>query len=334
MRSVALLGTATLSAAIVFAGSDGPRVKLSGYAEYHRGAAVIVEGQIVTADGDTRFDGTARSLGSIPLGYEVEVDGRRQPDGSVLAKRVESKPNGNAMFESDVVNATNQIERAWVNAGEMFMQNGRRRQSVGKILDSGPEVDRVRGILDRLRPDYVAPGDVRAYVVQTNEWNASAMGNGAIWVFTGLLQVMSDDEIAIILGHELAHYTHEHSRRGMKKDMWGQIAGIAGAVGVATVDNRAARDMAGLGASLGLSAWMSGYSREMEDQSDRVGLRYAYEAGYDVSKGPELWMKFREKYGEQDSLSNFFGGTHSRPTDRIRNIRRELRRNYRDTLEK
>ena len=145
---------------------------------------------------------------------------------------------------------------------------------------------------------------------------------------------MTDDEVAIIVGHELAHYTHEHSRRGMKKNLWGQIVGIAGAVGAASVNNPGARDMAGLGASLGLSAWMSGYSRELEDQADRVGLRYAYEAGYDVSKGPGLWKKFRDKYGEQDSLSNFFAGSHSRPTDRIRNIRRELRRNYPDALSK
>ena len=173
---------------------------------------------------------------------------------------------------------------------------------------------------------------VRVHVVETNEWNASAMGNGAVWVYTGLLNDMSDDEIAIILGHELAHYTHEHSRRGMKKSMWGQLAGIAGAIGAGAIDNRAGRDAAGLGAALGVTAWQSGYSREMEDQADRVGLRYAYEAGYDISKGPELWMKFRKKYGEQSTLANFLYGSHSRPTDRIRNIRRELRLNYPDKL--
>ena len=48
--------------------------------------------------------------------------------------------------------------------------------------------------------------------------------------------------------------------------------------------------------------------------------------------GPELWMKFRKKYGEQSTLANFLYGSHSRPTDRIRNIRRELRLNYPDEL--
>ena len=73
---------------------------------------------------------------------------------------------------------------------------------------------------------------------------------------------------------------------------------------------------------------MSGYSREFEDQADRVGLRYVYEAGFDVSKGPGLWQKFKEKYGEEDKISNFFAGDHSRPTERIKNIQRQLKLNY------
>ena len=330
LRSICILSLVTF----LRAAEDGPRVKLDGYAEYNEGGILVVEGQRVYALNDTRFKGDGiRTLASIPLGHEVKVEGRRQPSGMVRATKIEAKPNGSAMYESEVVSATNRIEKMWVDAGEMYMEDGRRRRSVGDILDSGPEVERVRGILLKLLPPYVDADDVRVHVVETKQWNASAMGNGAIWVYTGLVNDMSDDEIAIILGHELAHYTHEHSRRGMKKNMWGQIAGVAGAVGAGAIDSGAGRSAAGLGASLGISAWQRGYSREMEDQADRVGLRYAYEAGFDVSQGPELWKKFREKYGEQDTMSTFLFGSHSRPTDRIRNINRELRMNYRDTLD-
>lgn len=312
---------------------DGPRVKLDGYAEFEKNGTLIVEGQQIVADRDTKFKGDGiRGLSSIPLGYEVEVEGWRQRDGHVRAKKVEAKPNGSAMYEAEVVSATNQIEKVWVDAGEMYMEDGRRRESVGDILDSGPEVERVRAIMLRLLPPYVDADDVRVHVVETKEWNASAMGNGAVWVYTGLLDDMNDDEIAIILGHELAHYTHEHSRKGMKTSFWGQLAGVAGAVGISAIDNGAGRSAAELGASLGMSAWQSGYSRDMEDQADRVGLRYAYEGGFDVSQGPALWQKFRKKYGEQNTMSNFLFGSHSRPTDRIRNINRELRRNYPETL--
>lgn len=323
-----------LAASLAGAGKDGPKVELEGYAEYYRDGVLFVEGQRVFSDGNTKLEGRAiRGIARIPLGDEVEVEGRRQPDGSVRAEKIDAKPNGLAMYESDVVEATNQIERMWVDAGEMYMEDGRRRRVVGEIIETGPEVARMQRIMSKLLPPYVDANDVRVHVVETKEWNASAMGNGAIWVYTGLLNDMSDDEIAIILGHELAHYTHEHSRRGMKKSMWGQLAGIAGAIGLGTLDRGAGRSAAELGAALGLSAWQSGYSRDMEDQADRVGLRYAHEGGFDVSKGPGLWQKFREKYGEESTMQNFLFGSHSRPSDRIRNINRELRLNYPDSLE-
>ncbi|HEY7698536.1 MAG TPA: M48 family metalloprotease, partial [Vicinamibacteria bacterium] len=198
------------------------------------------------------------------------------------------------------------------------------------IIDEGPEVERVRRIMARLVPPYVNPSALRVHVVDTKEWNAAAMGNGAIWVYRGLLKEMNDDELAIILGHELAHYTHEHSRRGAKKAMWGQLAGLAGMVGTSSMGSGAGRDAATMGTLLSLTAWQSGYSRDFEDQADRVGLRYAHEGGFDVSRGPALWKKFRKKYGEDSAATNFLFGSHSRPSDRIRNIERELALNYRN----
>jgi predicted Zn-dependent protease len=114
--------------------------------------------------------------------------------------------------------------------------------------------------------------------------------------------------------------------------MWGQLAGIAGMVGAGTIDNRAGRSAANLGALLSVSAWQSGYSRDLEDQADRVGLRYAHEGGFDVTQAPGLWKKFRKKYGEDNAASNFLFGSHSRPSDRIRNVEREIQLNYRNEV--
>jgi Zn-dependent protease with chaperone function len=234
-----------------------------------------------------------------------------------------------AMFEADVLAATNQIERMWVREGAVYAEDERgRKKEIGEIVEDGPDVARVRRIMNRLLPPYLSSDELRVRVVDTKEWNASAMGNGAIWVYRGLLRELDDDELAIILGHELAHYTHEHSRKGAKTAMWGQLAGLAGMVGAGTISNGTGRTAANLGTLLSVSAWQSGYSRDMEDQADRVGLRYAHEAGFDVTKGPGLWKKFREKYGEQGSAATFFFGSHSRPSDRIRNIERELKLNY------
>jgi len=321
---------ALLLAAVSVRAQEGSKVGLNGYAEYLIGDQLVVDGQRVVADAKTRFKGkNIDNLYAVPLGYEVKVQGRRRGDGSVLASKIEAKPNGMAMFESDVLSATNQIERAWVDAGKVYDQGpSGKTVTVGEIEEDGPEVERVRRIALKLAPPYVKREDLRVRVVDTKEWNASAMGNGAIWVYRGLIEDMSDDELAIILGHELAHYTHEHSRRSAKKGLWAQLAGLAGIVGAQAIDNGAARDGATLAALIGSTALQSNYSRDMEDQADRVGLRYAHEAGYDVSKAPELWRKFREKYGESDSVQNFLFGSHSRPTDRIRNVERELHLNY------
>src|SRR4029450_12182313 len=68
----------------------------------------------------------------------------------------------------------------------------------------------------------------------------------------------------------------------------------------------------------------------MEDQADRVGLRYAYEAGYDISKGPRLWQRFAKKYGESGKAANFFFGDHSLSSARAINLERQLALNYPD----
>jgi hypothetical protein len=309
----------------------GDKIKISGYSEFRKSSALVVDGQYVVTGQKTKFKGRGiYDLSNIPLGYEVEVKGTRQLDGRVLASEIKAKPNGIAMFETDVLRASDQIEQVWVKEGAMFnATSDGKKQTIGRIRETGSDVARVRRIMSRLIPPYVDADSIRVRVVQTKEWNASAMGNGAIWVYSGLIKDMRDDELAIILGHELAHFTHEHSRRNAKKRMWGQFAALAGMVGASTVGGSTG-NLAGMATLLSVTAWQSGYSRDLEDQADRVGLRYVREAGYDVNQGPRLWERFREKYGEQDNVSNFFVGSHSRPSDRIKNLDREIRLNYQD----
>jgi predicted Zn-dependent protease len=135
--------------------------------------------------------------------------------------------------------------------------------------------------------------------------------------------------VAIVLGHELVHATHEHSRRQYKKQIWVQLAAL-GAIGVAqeTIDNKTQRLIVQSLALIGALAWKNGYGRSHEDQADRVGLRYAYEGGYAVARGPSLWNRFARKYGEQNKVANFFLGDHSVAKARAANLERELRVNY------
>jgi hypothetical protein len=331
LRPAFLIFLASLTSASLGVSGAEKKEKIEGYAEWKKGTLLVVDGQRVRAGTTTKFTGK-KDIGSveaIPLGYEVEVEGVRLGDGSLLASRIDAKPNSAALFEADVLEATTAIEAQWLQGGSIYdVGEGGRRREIGKMVTSGPQVERVRGVMTRLLPPYVTDSQVRVHVVDTKDWNAMAMGNGAVWVFTGLLNEMDDDEVAVVLGHELAHYTHEHTRRTMKKAMWGQLVSAAALVAATQIDNRAVRESAMLGGAFAMLAWQNGYGRDLEDQADRVGLRYAYEGGFDVAKGPRVWGRFREKYGQPNAVSTFFFSDHSQASTRMKNLRIEIERNY------
>ena len=308
-------------------------VKVNGYLDFRKPGVLVVDAQRVRSGSKTKFagSGAAKSFDTIPIGYEVKAEGTRQSDGTILATKIEAKPNGMAMYESDVLAATNQAEQQYVKAGKIadVDANGK-EQVLGALHSTGPEVDRCRKIVDRLLPAYVDPKSVRVYVVDNKEWNAMAMANYSIYVFSGIMKDLDDDEMAIVLGHELAHATHEHSRKQASKSMYSGIAGAAASIGLSQVKSGIAKDAAGAAAGLGMSALNNSYSREYEDQADRVGLRYVYEAGYDYKKAPVLWRRFAEKYGDSTPIENFFFGNHSLSAKRAAALDLEIKNNYAD----
>jgi predicted Zn-dependent protease len=199
--------------------------------------------------------------------------------------------------------------------------------SLGPISDHGPQHARARAILDRILPPYLDPASVRLYVVENKDWNAFAMANFALYVHSGLLADLDDDEVAIVLGHELAHATLEHTRRTMHKGRWARIARSAASIGGDVMGGWGGVAVS-LGGGLGASALGNGFSRGFEDEADRVGLRYAYEGGYDASKAPALWLRFAEKYGDGGGVGGFLFGSHAGARARSRSMQDEVARNY------
>lgn len=327
-----LLGTlAAVVMLVPLAGLAGGRVSLDGYAEFRAGDLLIVEGQRVRLAPNGRFEGegVARTFQTLPLGYEVQAEGERLATGVVRATKVEAKPNGDAMFEADLVQAFNQIEAEYREKGTVFQQGPDGRvERIGRLVRKGRRVDRARRIAADLTPPYLPLSDFRVYVVENDEWNAMAAPNGSIYVFSGLLDDMNDDEVAIVVGHELVHATHEHARRQFRRRMFTQLALLGVLSAVDTIDSRAQRTIAGVATMLGMSAWTNGYGRSHEDQADVVGLRYVHEAGYDPRVGPRLWERFAERYGDQNRVANFFFGSHSVAQARARNLREEIAINY------
>jgi Zn-dependent protease with chaperone function len=316
------------------AGSDKrQKEKFNGYIEWRTNDLLIVDGQRVRVVDTTKVKlrGDVDFLGDVPLGYEVKGKGIRLDDGVLEVENIELKPNGFAFFEHELSSMFDEVEKEYIRKGRVFDSDEYDNivDDYGRLLDSGPEVERIRRITEDLVPPYLDPQDFRIYAVENSDWNAMAAPNRSIYVFTGLLEELDDDELAIILGHELAHATHEHSRRQYKRSFITElVTAVPLAIAEAHISGSAGQMLLKFGATFGLLAWENRYSRKQEDQADRVGLRYAYEAGYDVRKGPRLWLRFAKKYGNDNKALNFFFGSHSSALDRAKKLEREIALNY------
>jgi len=328
-RAVALAVVTTVGAAMIeVAAAD----KVDGYLDFKKASYWIVDGQRVEINAKTKLDaGKIKQPSEIPLGYRIKGEGSRGADGRIVASRIQATKNGLEFMEQDVVNGSNASEKSWVQAKRVAESGSDGKPSeIGKLLETGPEVDRCRKIVDRLLPPYLDPKKVRVYVVENKEWNAMAMANFSIYVFSGLMKDLDDDELAIVLGHELTHATYEHSRRQAKGGVFSGVAGQVAALGADKINNDLAREAAKQATALSVTTFGNSFSREYEDQADRVGLRYVYESGYDYKKAPALWTRFAQKYGDQDKVTNFFFGDHSLSAKRAKNLQAEIARNYKD----
>src|SRR5262249_374705 len=160
------------------------------------------DGQRVKAMPSTIVKGSKNAAG-IPLGYAMKVKGTRDAQGTVAATEIETKANVVEGSEAQLISGSDMAESTWVKAGAIVEtdENGK-QESMGGIHTAGADYDRVHGIVNRVMPPYIDRSKVRVYVVDNKEWNAMAMPNFSVYVFTGIIHDLDDDELALVLGHE------------------------------------------------------------------------------------------------------------------------------------
>jgi predicted Zn-dependent protease len=147
--------------------------------------------------------------------------------------------------------------------------------------------------------------------------NAFCMPGGKIAFFWGILTELKleDDEVAMIMGHEMTHALREHAREQMGKQMATQ--GLIG-IGAALLGlGQGGRQLAGMGGQL-LSLK---YSRDDETEADLIGLELAARAGYDPNSALTLWNKM-ESIG--NGAPPAFLSDHPSNPDRMGNIERNI----------
>jgi len=171
-------------------------------------------------------------------------------------------------------------------------------------------------------------------VVDSPEINAFALPGGFIYATRGILALMnSEDELAAVLGHELAHVTARHGASQLSKAQAAQI----GLLGVAVLSDPQYADLASNTAAVALTLAMQGYSREDEREADDLGVKYAKRAGYNPIGAIELMKAFGRLESSEPSRVEKWFASHPETSERIRNIREDLqamRRNHSESLDR
>ena len=160
-------------------------------------------------------------------------------------------------------------------------------------------------------------------LIKDDNVNAFCMPGGKIVVFEGLLPLIStDDELAVVLGHEVAHAVAKHSNERMSQ---GILAQYGASIVDATLSQKteAIRSLGntvfGLSAQLGV---MLPYSRKHESEADYMGLVFMTLAGYDPSQAITFWQKMADASG--NSGGSDILKTHPSESKRIADIQRHL----------
>ena len=211
-----------------------------------------------------------------------------------------------------------------VNAGsaKAYAQMMAEAQKKGVLDKDAATVQRVHAITKRLIPqtavfrDDAAKWPWEVHVISVDEVNAWCMPHGKMAIYTGLIQKLNatDDEIAIVMGHEISHALREHSREQISRQMSQQL-GI-GLVGALLGVGELGQSIAGQVATVTLTLPKS---REAETEADRIGIELAARAGFDPNAAVGLWEKMGKLAGGNQPPK--WLSTHPPHGDRISDLR-------------
>lgn len=218
-----------------------------------------------------------------------------------------------------------ELEKA---AQQSYAQVLEKARKAGKLDRDPAMVARVRRIVQRLIPQtrVFRPDAPRwhweVHVIDSDELNAWCMPGGKIVVYSGLIKKLklTDDELAAILGHEIAHALREHARERTSQALAANLALDLGAAFLGL--DSGSRQLAGTlyQVTVGLP-----FSRLHEQEADRIGVELAARAGYDPYAAVRVWEKMARvsKRNPPEWLS-----THPSHTSRIKDLKKYAARVY------
>ncbi|MBR4367362.1 MAG: M48 family metallopeptidase [Bacteroidaceae bacterium] len=159
-------------------------------------------------------------------------------------------------------------------------------------------------------------------LVKSDEINAFCMPGGKIVVYEGIMKLFdNDDELAVVLGHEVAHAVAKHSNERMSQQILQQYGAAALSIGLSGQSyavQSVASQVYGIGSQVGV---MLPFSRKHESEADYMGLVLMTMAGYNPDYAVTFWKKMAAKSG---GSTNELMSTHPSDARRISDIQKSL----------
>jgi predicted Zn-dependent protease len=177
--------------------------------------------------------------------------------------------------------------------------------------------------LDRVAPKILRaagenPAEWEWKVFQSKDLNAFALPGNHFAVYTGLMDLMeNDDQLATVVGHEVAHVRANHGGERMSQQLGANVGlqAAQAALGSGGQSSRLALGALGLGAQYGV---LLPFSRKHELEADKLGIVYMNRAGYDANEALKFWTKMGAAGGQKPPE---FMSTHPADTTRIAQIK-------------
>lgn len=161
-------------------------------------------------------------------------------------------------------------------------------------------------------------------VIDSPVVNAFALPGGYVYVTRGLLaHVQNEAQLAVVLGHEIAHVAARHSSQQANRSKWGQIGLIAGAILGQKVLGERMPDIAPTLINAGgqaLQMFMLRYSREAEHESDNLGVDWANRAGYASGESAKFFQSLQRLAANEGKALPTWQSTHPDPGDRAKRV--------------
>jgi predicted Zn-dependent protease len=223
---------------------------------------------------------------------------------------------------------------------QLGLQSYREVLRTSDTIDSGPQYELVRRVAERLAAATgPAAKDFKWSVslVKSPQINAFCLPGGKIVVFTGILPVAETEEgLATVMGHEMAHATLRHGSERLLKQQMTQtlMTGAQASFSDLSYDQqRMIMGALGAGAQYGV---LLPFGREHESEADKVGLLYMARASYNPQAAVAFWQRMARATANSGKPPEFMS-THPSDETRITQLKQlmpEAEAEYKKTLKR